>query len=209
MWHIYRNCEGCINLLGVIGMRKVALYIALGTSILLCGSIAIAKVNQSKRVKANVEAVSKTGKWVRDKMSTLQTKGLSIADANTCERFDVEVLNKNLIYKIRCGRHYSSGLIPLSDEKEYKVDKSGDQIIVTKISYYGQKIQTSQVGQSLVKMPYVEEVTFLKFLKDGSLTFYKENFFVDDFGRVVQKSFLQGHGLSNREIKLGRNYQGL
>lgn len=187
-------------------MRKLSACIIIGVSVLLSGSIATAKgkVSHSKRTKANIESLSKTGKWTRNQLSTLQTKGLSIEDANSCERFDVEVLDKNLIYKIRCGRHFSSGLIPLSSENEYKVEKRENEITVTKLSHYGQKIQTSPVGQSLVKIPFVEEVTYIKFLKDGTLTFYKENFSVDDFGRVVQKSFLQGYGLSNKLMRIGK-----
>lgn len=184
-------------------MKRITVYLTAIISIALMTLPAQAKSKSSKRarVQANVEAPKTKGKWIRDKFSTLQSNGLSIADASTCERFEIEVLEKNLIYKIRCGTHYSSGLVPLADEQDYKVDKKTGEILITKLNYYGQKVQTSNVGQSVVKMPFVEEVTFIKFLSDGSLTFYKENFSVDDFGRVVQKSFLQGYGLSNAETK--------
>jgi hypothetical protein len=187
-------------------MRRLSVLVLVTISIALFGSLAMGKTKApiKRRAKANIEIMKKKGKWARGKFSTLQTKGLSIADSNSCERFDVEVLDKNLIYKIRCGRYFSSGLIPLANEKDYKIEKTENEITITKLSHYGQKIQTSQMGQSLVRIPFVEEVTFVKFLADGTLTFYKENFSVDDFGRVVQESFLQGYGLSSRTIKVGR-----
>ena len=187
-------------------MRRLTLYIAIGMSIAFFGSpvMAKSKAGIKKRAKANIENIQKKGKWTKDKFSTLQTKGLSIADANSCERFEIEVLDKNIIYKIRCGRHFSSGLLPLVNEKDYKIGKTENEITITKLGYYGQKIQSSQLGQSLVHIPFVEEVTFVKFLADGSLTFYKEKFSVDDFGRVVQESFVQGYGLTSNVIKVGK-----
>ena len=162
-----------------------------------------AKINT--RTKANVEATKFKGKWIRDKFSTLQSHGLSVEDANQCESFEVEVLEKNIIYKIRCGKHFSSGLLPLGLEKDYKVERKGNEITVTKLNYYGQKVQTSNTAQNLIRNPFVEEVTFVKILQDGTLAFYKESFSVDDFGRVVQKSFLQGYGLTSAsDRKVGK-----
>ena len=190
-------------------MKSRALIIAIGLSLLCMGSIAHGetqtKLNRVHRSKANVDIIHKKGKWARDKFSTVQTKGLS-EEANECDRLDIEILDKNLIYKIRCGKHFSSGLIPLSSEKGYSVYKNQNEVTVTKMSSYGQKVQTSNLEQSVIRIPYVEEVTYIKFLQDGTLTFYKENFLLDDFGRVVQKSFLQGYGLTNKPVSVGRNF---
>lgn len=192
-------------------MRKLVTFLAIGLGLLFMSSFAHGevqtKLNRAHRTKANVDTViQKKGKWFRDKFSTVQTKGLATEETSECDRLDIEILDTNLIYKIRCGKHFSSGLIPLASEKGYSVYKNQNEVTVTKMSHYGQKVQTSNLDQSMIRIPYVEEVTFIKFLQDGTLTFYKENFSIDDFGRVVQKSFLQGYGLTNKPMSVGRNF---
>ena len=160
------------------------------------------------RAKANIEVQkndTQIGKWTRSAAGSLKSRGISITEADKCEKFTVEIVGENLVYKLSCGSHFSSGLLPLTSGNNYHVERSKNEITVTKISYYGQKIQTSHKSQSLIRIPFVEEVTHVKFMTDGSLSFYKENFITDDFGRVVQKSFLQGFGLSKKLIKTARN----
>ena len=87
-----------------IPVRLMAVII-LGT---LVATTSMAKGQTPSRLRrhANVETQvaetktgSKLGKWTLGKASHLQAKGLPVADVSTCEKFEIEVLQKNLIYK--------------------------------------------------------------------------------------------------------------
>lgn len=144
------------------------------------------------------------GKWIKGTPSVLLSQGLKIADPNLCEKFEVEIADENLQYKLRCGGYFNSALIPLKSDSNYKVVRSESSIKITKLGYYGQKIQTGKVSQNLVRIPYVEEIIYISFKNNKQLSFYKEKFAVDDFGRVVQGHFVQAYDLTKSEIKISQ-----
>ena len=148
----------------------------------------------------------KIGKWMKTTSSSLSSNGMQIADANTCQKLDVEITKESLQYRLRCGSLYTSGLLPLdASNAQFKVQKRKSSVLVYKMGYYGLKIQTGKTKQRMVRMPFVEEVVRFQVLPDKSLSFYKETFVVDDYGRVVQKSFLQAFGLSTNLPKYTAN----
>ena len=144
------------------------------------------------------------GKWSKGTPSVLLSQGLKITNPNLCEKFEVEIAGENLQYKLRCGSYFNSALIPLKSDSTYKVERGQSSITITKMGYYGQKIQTGKVSQNLIRVPYVEEIIYISFKPDQKLSFYKEKFIVDDFGRVVQGHFMQAYDLTQSQVKIGQ-----
>ena len=157
--------------------------------------------------QASDEVVTK-GKWSKGEPSVLLSQGLKIKDPNLCEKFEVEIAAENLQYKLRCNGYVNSALVPLKSDNTYKVTRGQSSITITKMGYYGQKIQTSKVSQNLVRIPYVEEVLYVSFKNGGQISFYKEKFVVDDFGRVVQGHFVQAYDLTKAQVKISQFRRG-
>ncbi len=188
---------------------KVAMLSGLLVVILSVTSVATAQesapqsANDPVRAQQNKNEEAINGKWVYSATSALSSQGMNITNPSACEKFAVEISDKHFQFKLRCGSHFSSGLLPLvSDDEQYQIRRQADAIMIVKMGYYGLKLQTGKARRELVKIPYVEEIYRVKVVDGKSLSFYREQFKVDDYGRVVQSNYLQAYGLSKTLIKI-------
>lgn len=151
----------------------------------------------------NGEAIQ-SGFWKKGANTIIQGQNPNGTLNQECLVFDVRV-DTSLKIRIECKDNTKIENISLSNQGTYTISKSRNQITVTKFNYLPRKLRTSNLEVSSIRVPYVEEIIQIKKQGNGGIAFYMENFKVDEFGRIVQKSFIQAHGLTNKNLNISSN----
>ena len=187
----------------VVMLSSLLVFVFSVTSVAFGQNQNASQAKAAERAQAIESNKSVDGKWSHSKSSVLTSQGLNIVNPNQCEKFDVEISDKLFQFKLRCGAHFSSGLMPLiSGNSQYQVRRGENSLMIIKMGYYGLKIQTGQARRELVKVPFVEEIFRFKVFEDKTMSFYREQFKVDDYGRIVQSNYLQAFGLTKKVLKI-------
>ena len=177
----------------------------LTTAFLFIGLIAGSQSGfaKSKRVRlvAQHKVQQQKGSWHIGKNTMVSMRDLGTQDASACKAFDV-VIDDSIRFNIECAGESKIDKLSLHRNKRHTVTRHHNQLTVTKYNYLLKKPQTSRMSQASLKIPYVEEIIHIKYQASGELAFYLEKFKVDEFGRIVQDSFIQVYGLSAKNLKI-------
>ncbi len=141
--------------------------------------------------------------WERGEQSVVELN-LSSTHKAQCKHFEIKI-DSHLHLNIDCDGVSRSEKISLTAGAQYTVSQTKEQWTLIKYNYLHKKPQTSRLTQTLIKIPYVEEVIHIKKQGQDELAFYLEAFKVDEFGRIVQNKYIQAHGLKTKELKVSSN----
>ncbi len=172
--------------------------------IMLFANSAFAKNQRRVSTESRAATVVKTQQWAMDPGSVIKIKGSALGQEAQCSVFSVK-LNKELSFKITCPGFEKSVSLLVESQAQYSVSQSAGNTTITKYAYLMKKPQVSQLEQAILKIPYVQEIIHLKRNKNGQLAFYYESFKVDEFGRIVQKDFVQAHSLIQSKVEITAN----
>ena len=157
-----------------------------------------------EKSKGTDGAKSSSTTWEKGKQSFVQIKGQGMDESANCKLFNVKI-EKKLHMTIDCIGHEMTRELVLETSADQSVTQKSDHITITRYNYLVKKPQVSRLNQSTLKVPFVEEIIHLKKNPDGELSFYYESFKEDEFGRIVQDSFIQAHSLAKQALKISSN----
>ncbi len=164
----------------------------------------VAQNQKVEEVKTQEEKAGAIKTWTQGKETVVKLKGQLAEGTINCQAFSVQV-SKTLDFEIDCAGHSKSASISLENSAGLTVTKKGPHTTITKYNFLMKKPQVSRFQQSVLRVPYVEEIIHIKKSETGELSFYYESFRVDEFGRIVQDGFIQAHSLAQKKIKISAN----
>lgn len=157
---------------------------------------------KSRRVATPKKAIKvQQGVWKKGAHTVVRVGGNLSSEIDKCRSFEVR-MDSELRFHIDCQGQSKIETISLTKKDGHTISRKGGQLTITKFNFLYKKPQTSQLEQSSLKIPFVEQIIYIKKQKNGELAFYFESFRLDEFGRIVQDKLIQAHGLSRQQIKV-------
>jgi hypothetical protein len=139
--------------------------------------------------------------WQKGQDTVVQLKGQASEDSARCQAFQVRLTDK-LAYKIQCIGQELTATLSLESSPNQKVTRKGQHLTITQYGFLIKKPRVSKSEESTLKVPFVQQIIHLKSNAQGQLSFYLESFKEDEFGRIVQDSFLQAHSLQHKKMEI-------
>ncbi len=151
-----------------------------------------------------VEVSTDENLWHKGVKTVVQLKGQASEDSARCKTFQVKLADQ-LEYKIECVGQEMAETLELKSVTNRTVTQKGEHLTITEYGYLMKKPSVGKGESSTLKVPFVEKIIHIKKLPDGEMAFYFETFKEDEFGRIVQDSFVQAHSLTNKKMKISKN----
>lgn len=143
--------------------------------------------------------------WLKSTETVVKLKGQSSEESANCKTFQIE-MDEKLKYQIDCIGQELAETLELKNTATQTITHKGDYLTVTRYDYLTKKPQISQLQQSTLRVPFVQQIIHIRTTKQGLMAFYLESFREDEFGRIVQDRFIQAHSLTNKKLKISANH---
>lgn len=161
-------------------------------------------VHAKKRVRVPAEKIVETKLWQAGTSTVVTVKGNPDGTAVSCDKFSVKQ-GKTIHFDLLCGASEETKKYDSKAGSGYTVSRKSGYTTITKYGYMARTPKVSQLEQTQLRVPFVEEILHLREDKSGQLAFYYEKFRVDEFGRVVQDQLIQAYGLEAKKLEISSN----